>query len=120
MQIDIKCLDCGKMTRHFELGQLFYDVDNPSSSVVVKEPITCPKCKADISDKKCMVKTNYFLMSLVAANITRTMETEGSSAIPNHLRGAIPLRKQQYSIIAPQCKARLRFVKSFSIQKNNV
>lgn len=101
------------MTRRFELGQLYYDVDNPSSTVIVKESIICPKCKSDISDNKCMVKANYFLMSLVAANISMIGESKKEFAVPPHLRGAISLRKQQHSIISPQCKAQLQMVKKF-------
>ena len=110
MQTDIKCANCGKMTRHFELGEIYYDVEKPSSTVVVKNGIICPKCKTDISDKKCMVKINYFLMSLVAANISLGM---GELDFPPHLRGAFPLRKQQHSIIAPHYKAQLQLVKKF-------
>ena len=110
MQADIKCADCGKMTLHFELGELYYDVNKPSTTVVVKNEIICPKCKKNISDKKCLVKENDFLMSLVAANISLGMKDFG---VPSYLRGAIPLGKQQHSIIVPQCKAQLQLVEKF-------
>jgi len=32
MRADIKCADCGKMTRHVELGELYYDIDNEGLS----------------------------------------------------------------------------------------
>jgi len=112
MEAEIKCLECGKRTQHFELGQIFYAVKDSSRSIVVKEKIFCPKCKTDISDGKCAVKSSYFLMGLIAANIFSEDEEDGLS-LPKHLQGAFPLRKQDYIAIAPQCKARLKLVDGF-------
>ena len=113
MRADIKCADCGKMTRHVELGELYYDIDDALQTVVVKERIGCPKCKADISDRRYMVKKNYFFMRIFAANFLLMGEAEERFTVPQHLQGVIPLEKQQHNIIAPQCKARLQFVKKF-------
>lgn len=113
MEADIKCLVCGRMTRHFELGELYYNVDKPASAIIVKEQVVCPKCKTDISQRKCAVKENYFLMRLVAATISLTMEAKGEFAVPQHLQGAIPLRKKQYQIVASNCKTRLQLVGKF-------
>ena len=30
MESDIKCMECGKGTRHFELGHIVYDANNPT------------------------------------------------------------------------------------------
>lgn len=113
MEADIKCLECGRMTRHFELGKIYYNIDNPQSHVVVKEPIICPKCKTDISQRKCAVKEDDFLMRLVAATISLTMEVEGEFAMPKHLRGMASLRKQQYDIVASRSRTRLQLVEKF-------
>ena len=112
MQIDIKCAGCGKITRHFELGVLYCNIDNTRATLLVKNTIICPKCRSDISDKKCLVKAHYFFMSLLAVNISRMGEKDGFS-VPLHLRGAFSLRKQQYNLIASSCKARLRLVDKF-------
>ena len=44
MEIDIKCLECGKGTRNFQLGNLFYCLKRPTETAVIKEVIFCPKC----------------------------------------------------------------------------
>ncbi len=113
MQIDIKCMECSKMTRYVELGQIYYDIDNISESVAVKESIICPKCKKDISQGKCLVKQNYFLMSLLVANISLIGEAKKEFSVPQHLQGSIPLKKQQYQSIARHCKAIVKLVEKF-------
>jgi hypothetical protein len=111
MEAEIKCLECGRITRHFELGQIFYDVEKSLSSVVVKESIVCPKCKADISQRKCAVKTSYFFGGIIAANIFST--DNEFLPLPRHLQGVFPLRKSDYLAIAPHCRARLKVVDMF-------
>jgi hypothetical protein len=61
----VKCLECGKRTMNFELGDVFYRVDDKSSTkgekdVLVKDPIVCPKCKKDISDGKFEISSSNF------------------------------------------------------------
>ncbi len=58
METDIKCGECCKGTRHFKLGKIFYSTDNLSETIMGKNRTICPKCKKDISNKKCLVKTH--------------------------------------------------------------
>ena len=108
MQIDIKCLECGKGTRGFELGEVFYLPEKPSETLAVKNTITCPKCRKDISNGNCMVKINEFLMRLVTANICLSV-----GEMPKHLQGAYPLRKRDYDLVKDNCQARLKMVDGF-------
>ncbi|MBU0980574.1 MAG: hypothetical protein KJ709_07230 [Nanoarchaeota archaeon] len=109
MQTDIKCAECGKVTRRFQLGNVYYNTQKTSSPIIVKDSITCPKCKADISQGKCMVRMSNVYMSFIAINILAA----DNEPIPPHLQGAIPLRRQEYQQIAKTCKARLRQVSIF-------
>ena len=49
MRIDIKCSECGKVTRKHEIGGVIYCVDKPKYEVIVTNKIICPKCRKDIS-----------------------------------------------------------------------
>jgi len=93
MEMDIKCSECGKGTRNFELGEMLYLPENVSETLIVKNDIMCPKCRKDISDEKCLVKTNELLMRLVTANICLSLDD-----VPKHLQGAYPLRKRDYEM----------------------
>lgn len=108
MEIDIKCSECGKGTRKVELGDIFYLPENASDSLIVKNHITCPKCKNDISDEKCIVKTNELLMRLATANICLSLDD-----VPKHLQGAYPLRKRDYDLVKDNCQARLKMADRF-------
>ncbi len=109
MEIDIKCAECGKMTRNFELGKLFYIHDRIKESVIIQDSLICPKCKKDISNEKCLIKENYFFMRLVAANVCLSI-----GEMPDHLRDALPIfREEEYAIIKEQCKSRPTFVMKF-------
>ena len=103
MEMDIKCLECSKGTRKVKLGDIFYLPENPSETLIVKNYIICPKCKKDISDEKCLVKTNELLMMLVTANICMSLDD-----VPKHLQGAFPLRKRDYDLVKDNCQARLK------------
>ena len=105
MEMDIKCLECGKGTRKVELGYIFYLPENASETLIVKNDIICPKCRKDISDEKCLVKTNELLMMLVTANICMSLD-----GVPKHLQGAFPLRKRDYDLVKDNCQARLKMV----------
>ncbi|MBI2670752.1 hypothetical protein HYX18_02140 [Candidatus Woesearchaeota archaeon] len=82
MEIDIKCVRCGKATRYFNLGRIYYEIENPSQRVAVENSIICPKCKEDISRGQCLVKLHYFMMSLLTANMALKIEEEGGEPIP--------------------------------------
>ena len=103
MEMDIKCLECGRGTRKFELGDIFYLPENVSETLIVKNGITCPKCKKDISDEKCIVKTNELLMRLATANICLSV-----GDVPSHLQGAFPVKKKDYDLVKDNCQARLK------------
>lgn len=108
MEADIKCSECGKITRKFELGEIFYLPENASESLIVKDKIICPKCGKDISDRKCMAKQNDLLMRLVAANIIISL-----SDVPEHLKGAYHLLKKDYDLIKNKCISKLNLVEKF-------
>lgn len=108
MEVDIKCSECGKITRRFELGEMFYLPENASESIIVKNKITCPKCGKDISDRKCMVKQNDLLMRIVTANISLSI-----GDVPEHLKGAHPLLKKGYGLIKNKCISKLNLVEKF-------
>ena len=108
MESNIKCLDCGKITRKVELGDIFYNIDQPSETMLVKESIVCPKCRNDISNGRCALQTNYVLMRLVAANISLSI-----GDVPNHLRGAYPINKKEYEKIKIICKSKPKLVSKF-------
>ena len=109
MEIDIKCLGCGKGTRNFALGDIFYLPENASETLIVKNLIICPKCKKDISDEKCLVKINELLMRLATANICLSV-----GDMPPHLQGAYPLQKKDYDLAKYNCRARLKMADRFS------
>ncbi len=109
MEIDIKCTECGKMTRNFELGKLFYIPNHVKESVVILDAVICPKCKKDISNEKFLVKESYFFMRLITANVCLSM-----GETPDHLRVALPVFNQgEYAILKEKCKSRPTFVMKF-------
>lgn len=64
----IKCMECGKRTMNFELGDVFYRVDaeKPTKGeidILVKDPVVCPKCKKDISKAKFEIDGKDFLIT---------------------------------------------------------
>ena len=105
MEINIKCSECGKGTRKFELGKIFYLHDNPSESLIIKNKIICPKCKKDISDNKCIIKANELLVKIIASNISKSV-----GKVPSHLRGAYLLMEQDYDRIKNNCLSKLKLV----------
>lgn len=105
MEMGIKCSECGKGTRNFELGEIFYLADNASKSIIVKDAIICPKCSKNISNEQCMVKENDLLMKFVTANICLSC-----GEVPKHLQGAFPLSKRTYGLVKGKCKSRPKLV----------
>ncbi len=91
------------MTRRFEIGKLYYYFEDPLGTTIVQGKINCPKCEKDISNGNCAVKWRYFMMSLIAANISVGV----SDGVPSYLQGAVPVTMDQYDRIAPYCKSRL-------------
>jgi len=89
MQIDIKCAECGKMTRNFELGKVCCSVENPSETFRIVDDIICPKCKKEISNEKCLIKSHELMWRILAANLGSLAGGEQ----PEHLKGVIMLNK---------------------------
>ena len=108
MQTDVKCMECGKGTRNFELGEIFYLPDKASETIIVKDAIVCPKCGNDISNEKCMVKANELLMRFITANLCIS-----SGDVPKHLKGAYQLKERDYELIKNKCKAKPKLVEKF-------
>ena len=108
MEIDIKCLECGKGTRNFQLGNLFYCLKRPTETAVIKEVIFCPKCKKDISNKKCLIKENDFLGKLLAISIISSIEK-----LPSHLKYTFCINEEDHKKIKENCKTSPNFVRKF-------
>lgn len=108
MESDIKCLDCGKITKKVELGEIICDIDKPSETMLVKDVIICPKCNKDISNEKCALNTNDTLMKLIAANISILIGN-----VPKHLRRAYPIRKKEYEKAKIFFKSKPKLVNKF-------
>jgi len=100
------------MTRHFELGRVFYEIAKTTKPVLVEKKIICPKCKKDISEGKCMAKSNYFMMSIIAANIFQEPRKK-HGGLPHHLQGSVRIRNQDLKMFEQFCKARLKLVDKF-------
>lgn len=113
MQIDIKCGECGKGTKHFELGKIFYSINDLSGTIIGKNRTICPKCKKDISDNRCLVKKHELYSRLVAANLCLAMKAEDGTSVPKHLKGAFALRKRDYELIKSECKTMFKLVDGF-------
>src|SRR3989338_10717380 len=98
MQTDIKCMECDRITRNFELGKLFYTPSKPSESIVIENLVVCPKCKKNVSNRKFLVKENEFLLSLATANMCMSV-----GDIQTHLKGAFPVDEHKYDSIKMRC-----------------
>ena len=108
METDIKCLECGKVTRNFELGRVFYNPGKAAESVIIQDAVVCPKCDKDVSNEKFLIKQNSFFMSLITANACLSEET------PKNLRHTLPVfREKDYLIIKDRCKSKPKFAEKF-------
>ena len=105
MESDIKCMECGKITRNFELGEIICNIDKPSATLLVKELITCPKCHKDISNEKCALKENDTLIRLVAANISISI-----GSVPKHLMRAYSVDKKIYKVAKSAFKSKPKLI----------
>ena len=105
MEINIKCSECGKGTRNFELSEIFYLPEHPAETIIIKDDVFCPKCRKNISNEKCTVKLNDMLIKLITANICLS-----SGDVPQHLQGAFPMKKRDYDAMKNICKSRLKFL----------
>lgn len=108
MQIDIQCKECKRITRNYELGEIFYSHVDPTTYVLIKNSIICPKCNENISNKKCMIKKNEFLISIVTAQILVSI-----GEFKEHLAGVYLIKKEDFKKIEPLCKSQPIFLNSF-------
>jgi hypothetical protein len=112
----IKCIECGKRTMNYELGDVFYRLDdeNPSedgNDVLVKDPVVCPKCKKDISDGKFELNSTYFHLSLITADFCRIGQLKGQEIeTPAHLRGGYSLNPADFEKMKPICRSKPKLV----------
>jgi hypothetical protein len=112
----IKCLECGKRTMDFELGDVFYRVDDKSSTeiekdVLVKDLVVCPKCKKDISDGKFEIDSTDFLLAMITAGICRIGQLKNQEfETPTHLRGGYSLNPTDFEKMKPFCRSKPKLV----------
>jgi hypothetical protein len=109
-------MECGKRTMNYELGDVFYRVDDKSSDeiendVLVKDPVVCPKCKKDISDGKFEIKSTDFLIAMTTASICLIGQLKGHKfKTPIHLRGGFSLNPEDFEKMKPICRSKPKFV----------
>ncbi len=105
MELEIKCLDCGKRTRRFEIGPAVFAPNN-NQKILLRDNIICPKCKHDISDGKCITPSGMFMISLMIITMWQVAEKEGDRfELPPHLRGIAIVSKENYEVLKKQSKA---------------
>lgn len=112
----IKCMECGKRTMNYELGDVFYRVDDKSSTkgendVLVKDPVICPKCKKDISDEKFEISSSDFFLAMITAGICRIGQLKGHEIeTPAHLRGGHSLNPADFEKMKKICRTKPKLV----------
>lgn len=100
----------------YELGDVFYRVDDKSSNegendVLVKNPVVCPKCKKDISDRKFEINSRDFLLAMITAGICRIGQLKGHEIeTPAHLRGGYSLNPADFEKMKPICRSKPKLV----------
>ena len=108
----IKCMECGKRTMNFELGDVFYKVDAEKPiegeiDILVKDPVVCPKCKKDISDGKFEINSRDFLLTMISASICRLGKLQGHKfGTPSHLKGGYTLNAADFEKMKRLCKSK--------------
>lgn len=107
MEIEIKCLECGKRTRCFEIGPAAFTMGG-GMEILLRDNIICPKCKKDISNEKCITLSGRFMISLMALTIGMLGEKEGDFKVPVHLKGLTIVTKEKYNILKEQSKASIK------------
>lgn len=115
MELEIKCMECGKRTRHFEIGPAAFTAGEGEKEVIVRDSIVCPKCKKDISNGKCVTGGGQFLISLIALAAGMLGEREGTFKVPPHLRNMALVSKENYEILRKQSKASIKLVEKLAV-----
>jgi hypothetical protein len=112
----IKCMECGKRTMNFELGDVFYRVADESptkgeKNILVKDPVVCPKCKKDISDGKFELNSRDFFITMITASICRLGKIQGKKfETPSHLRGGYSLSAADFEKMKRICRSKPKLV----------
>jgi len=107
MEIEIKCLECGKRTRRFEIGPAAFTADG-GKEIILKDAIICPKCKKDISNERCITPSGMFMISLLGLTIAMIGEKEGTGKIPPHLEGMAIVTKENFDALKARSKASIK------------
>ncbi len=108
----IKCMECGKRTMNFELGDVFYKVDEEKPTegeieVLVKDRVVCPKCKKDVSDGRFEISSKDFLLTMITASICRLGKLRGQRfETPSHLKGGYSLNVADFEKMKRFCKSK--------------
>ncbi|MEW5897206.1 MAG: hypothetical protein AB1668_05910 [Nanoarchaeota archaeon] len=114
MELEIKCLECGKRTRYFEIGPAVFTPEG-DKEILLRDTITCPKCKKDISGGKCITPSGMFMISLMAITMEMMAEKEGNNfKLPPHLKGMAIVSKENYDILKKQSKASIKLVEKLN------
>jgi len=109
MEIEIKCLECGKRTRRFEVGHAAFTMDG-GKEIILKDTIICQKCKKDISDGSCVTPSGIFIISLLGITMGMIGEKEGTLKIPPHLKGMAIVTKENFEVLKARSKASIKLV----------
>ena len=107
MELEIKCLECRKRTRRFEIGPAVF-TPGGCEEILLKDAIICPKCKRDISHEKCVTPCGMFMISLMAIAIGMKEKKDGYFNLPSHLRGIVIVTKENYDELKKQSKASIK------------
>ena len=107
MELEIKCLECGKRTRRFEMGPAVF-TPGGCEEILLKDAITCPKCKRDISHEKCVTPSGMFMITLMAIAIGMKGKKDGYFNLPSHLRGLVIVTKENYDMLKSRSKASIK------------
>ncbi len=110
METDITCLECGRGTLRFNLGQVYYSPEIEHGNILVAKAVICPKCGKDVSDKRFAVNGPRVMAGILAAMISLSIR----ETVPPHLRGIVLFHPPQYAEIRRKAKAIPKLVRSFS------
>ena len=110
MELEIKCLECGKRTRRFEIGPAVFTADG-CKEILLRDTIICPKCKKDISNGKCITPSGMFMISLMAITMEMMAGKESNHfEMPPHLKGMAIVSKEDYEVLEKKSKASIMHV----------
>ncbi len=110
MELEIKCLECGKRTRRVEIGPAAFTMKK-DSEILLRDSIVCPKCKKDISHGKCITPAGMFMISLMAITMAMIGQKEGNFQLPPHLSGMAIVTENDYSVLQKKCRASIKLAK---------